>query len=273
MISRQVCILRAAGTNCDLETQHAWELCGAIAERVHIRRLTERPGLLDRYAILTIPGGFSYGDDISAGRIFAAQIERRLIDQLLGFMERGGLVLGICNGFQVLVKAGLLPFPDRRAEPRRCTITYNAPRGFQDRWVTLKAGPHACAFLEADRTYELPIAHGEGRVLFSDAGASDAVTSAGLDVLKYAEPPAEASGSGCEAAGAEPFNPNGSTADIAGLCDPSGQLFGLMPHPERFVTGTQHPCWTSRPARDEGDGLAMFRRALAHVSSRRLARV
>jgi len=262
MSAPRVCILRAAGTNCDLETERAWEMVGAAPARVHVRRLIEQPALLDGYAVLTVPGGFSYGDDISAGRIFAAQIERHLTERLVEFVERGGLVLGICNGFQVLVKAGLLPDPRRHAALRECTITYNDPPGFQDRWVTLEAGAHPCVFLEPGRRYELPIAHGEGRVFFADAAALRGAQSAGLDVLRYVP----------GAAGRDPYNPNGSQGDIAGLCDPSGRVLGLMPHPDRFVVGTQHPCWTALPPREFGDGLAMFQRAVAHLRARPAAR-
>src|SRR5574337_955124 len=135
----KVLILRAAGTNCDLETQHAWELAGADAQRVHLRRCIERPALLREYQILTIPGGFSFGDDIAAGRIFAGQIRRHLGDELRASIAAGKLVLGVCNGFQILVKAGLLPYPDDSAGRAVCTVTYNDPPGFQDRWVKLRA--------------------------------------------------------------------------------------------------------------------------------------
>jgi phosphoribosylformylglycinamidine (FGAM) synthase-like amidotransferase family enzyme len=287
-----VIILRAAGTNCDLETQHAWELAGARAERVHLRRLIERPELLQRYQILTIPGGFSYGDDIAAGRIFAAQLQRHLSEHLRSFLDAGKLVLGICNGFQILVKAGLLPYPHDgggsaaaggQAPPRAgqavCTVTYNEPPGFQDRWITLFAHRSPCVFTEPGRFHELPIAHGEGRVFFSDGKGLEQVVEAGLNALCYVPKgitPAEAVARAHEAnwlgGRAKPggreadYNPNGSHADIAGLCDPSGRVLGLMPHPERFVTWTQHPCWTSRPPRETGDGLAIFHRAVDYFA-------
>jgi phosphoribosylformylglycinamidine synthase I len=265
-----VLILRAAGTNCDLETQHAWELAGARAERVHLRRVIERPQMLAQHQIVTIPGGFSYGDDIAAGRIFAAQLQRHLIKPLRAFIDAGKLVLGICNGFQILVKAGLLPYPreltsEAGADGPRvvCTVTHNHPPGFQDRWVTLRASVSPCVFTEPGRRYELPIAHGEGRVVFADRGSLARATGEGLDALLYV-PFAEQPNSADSQAEAAPYNPNGSDADIAGLCDPTGRVLGLMPHPERFVTWTQHPCWTSLPARDTGDGLAMFRRAVSY---------
>lgn len=266
----RVLILRAAGTNCDWEACHAWELAGARPERVHLRRLIERPALLDDYQILTIPGGFSYGDDISAGRIFAAQLERELLDEIRRFIDADKLVLGICNGFQILVKAGLLPFP-KQSGPRVCTITYNEPPGFQDRWVCLQAATDRCVFLEKGRRYEMPIAHGEGRVLFADEETRRRVARDDLAALRYVPLdagnglPQNAAG-GSTGMAAPPHNPNGSADDLAGLCDETGRVLGLMPHPDRFTEGTQHPCWTARPPRAAGDGLAIFQRATQYFS-------
>ncbi len=263
MASVRVLILRAAGTNCDGETLHAWELAGARGERVHVRRLIETPRLLRDFQVLTLPGGFSYGDDIAAGRILAAQVQRHLADDVHAFIDRGGLVLGICNGFQVLVQTGLLPGGPLSAEPapradspRTCSVTYNDPPGFQDRWVYLRAGRGPCVFLEPGRVYEMPIAHGEGRVVFDRPARLEALIAAGQDALRFTRPD-----NGPNLHG-EPYNPNGSVADLAGVCDATGRVLGLMPHPERFVTWTQHPCWTSLPERAEGDGLALFRRAV-----------
>jgi len=250
-------ILRAAGTNCDHECAHAWELAGVAAERVHIRRLIDEPRLLDDFQILTIPGGFSYGDDIAAGAVFAHQLRRSLFDRIRDFASRDRLVLGVCNGFQILVKAGLLPNPGDANGRAMCTVTYNEPRGFQDRWVTLRGGDSPCAFLERGRVYEMPIAHGEGRVAFASEADLRAVQQAKQDALLYV------GGDAASGQGGGPANPNGSTADIAGLCDPTGRIFGLMPHPDRFTDWTQHPCWTSLPARECGDGLHLFRRAAA----------
>jgi len=252
----RVMILRAAGSNCDHETQHAWELAGAAAERVHIRRLIESPALLAACQVLTIPGGFSYGDDIAAGRIFAAQIRRHLDDALHRFVDKGKLILGICNGFQILVQSGLLPFSGSTALPQACTIAQNDPPGFQDRWIWLRAGKNPSAFLEPGCCYELPIAHGEGRVRFAAEAERQRVTAAGQDVLRYVPPPAESTPSD------RPYNPNGSEGDVAGLCDETGRVLGLMPHPERFVTWTQHPCWTSQAERTPADGLTFFQRAV-----------
>jgi phosphoribosylformylglycinamidine synthase I len=257
MAEVRVLILRAAGTNCDLETQHAWELAGAHGTRVHVRQLIDNPHELAGYQVLTLPGGFSYGDDIAAGRILAAQVRRHLLDEILQFVDAGKLVLGICNGFQVLVEVGLLPFR-RPAGPRVCSVTANEPPGFQDRWVGLHAQSDRCVFIEPGRAYEMPIAHGEGRVVFASDMDFAATTAGRHAALLYGRPAAGTTGTGL------PDNPNGSQGDIAGLCDESGRVLGLMPHPERFVTWTQHPCWTSQPARPEGDGLAIFRRAVGY---------
>jgi len=253
-------LLRAAGTNCDLETQYAWECAGAIAERVHIRQLIAQPRKLLDYQVLTIPGGFSYGDDIAAGRIFAAQIRRHLSEVLQEFVERGRLVLGICNGFQVLVTAGFLPFPGPNGR-RVCTIAPNDPPGFQDRWVTLRATSDRCVFLEHNREYQMPIAHAEGRVLFDSPQILAQVRQEALNALTYVE-----SLPGAGAPPLSPANPNGSQADIAGLCDATGRILGLMPHPERFVRAEQHPCWTSRKEAGAGDGLAIFRKAVTYFA-------
>ena len=253
----KVLILRAAGTNCDLETAYAWELAGAAPERVHLRRLSERPTLLRQFQIVTIPGGFSYGDDIAAGRIFAAQLRRHLVGPLREFIAAGKLVLGICNGLQILVQAGLLPYPLGRpgADTAVCTVTANEPPGFQDRWVTLRATDSPCVFLEPGRSYELPIAHAEGRVLFAAREHFEQAVRDRLNALLYAPTSFGA-----------PHNPNGSEGDIAGLCDPTGRVLGLMPHPERFVVWTQHPCWTALPPRAAGDGLALFQKALQYFA-------
>lgn len=284
MATPSVLVLRAAGTNCDLETQHAWELAGARAERVHLKRVIEQPDTLDQYQIITIPGGFSYGDDIAAGRIFAAQLERHLTDRIRAFIDSGKLVLGVCNGFQILVRSGLLPDPHgaESASPlptddHACTVTHNDPPGFQDRWVKLQAGDSPCVFTEPGQVYELPIAHGEGRVVFKDGWCLRQVVEHGQKALTYVPDSTESGdappdvdgllwlGTGAPpAAGDIPHNPNGSEADIAGLCDPTGRVLGLMPHPERFVTWTQHPEWTSQTEREQGDGLVLFKRAVAY---------
>lgn len=252
----RVLILRAAGTNCDFETEHAWSLAGAHSERIHIRALIDSPHRLTSFQVLTIPGGFSYGDDIAAGAIMASQLRRRLYDHIADFVSRGGLVLGICNGFQVLVKAGLLPLP-APAGARPCTLTCNDPPGFQDRWVTLRGMTDRCVFVEMNRLYEMPIAHGEGRVTFSSQAHATSLIDSGHAALAYATSPDNA-----HSVASAPHNPNGSHSDLAGLCDQTGRVMGLMPHPDRFVEWIQHPLHTALPPRPHGDGLALFQAAL-----------
>jgi phosphoribosylformylglycinamidine synthase len=249
-----VMILRTAGTNCDEETVHAWELAGAKARRVHIRELIDKPALLRDFAILTIPGGFSYGDDISAGKILANQMIHHLADAIGEFVAAGKLVLGICNGFQVLVKAGLLPGNGQSVIGRQTvTLTNNDSARFEDRWVHLRTGRRSTAFFPADTILAMPIAHGEGKLVAADDDTLARLIRDQHVAVTY-----------CDAQGRSgpyPVNPNGSQADIAGLTDVTGRIFGLMPHPERHVHPTQHPEWTRRPGAT-ADGRIVFETAV-----------
>jgi phosphoribosylformylglycinamidine synthase len=248
-------VLRAPGTNCDEETAAAWERAGAVAETWPIGRLLEAPAALDRFQILTIPGGFSYGDDLGAGRILAVRLGTVLDGALRRFHERGGLILGICNGFQVLVRSGLLP--GGPAGPAT-TLARNESGRFEARWVRLAPRPGLSPFVTFADPIELPVAHGEGRFVTARASDPARLEAAGQIVLKYADP------AGC-ATRDYPANPNGSDAAVAGLCDPTGRIFGLMPHPERFVDPWHHPRWTrrGRGTAEEADGLRLFRGAVA----------
>lgn len=244
MSQPKVLVLRTAGTNCDQETVHAWELAGALPQRVHVRELIDRPHLLDEFGILTVPGGFSYGDDISAGKILATQMIHHLADALTRFVESGKLVLGICNGFQVLVKAGLLPGPlgnGADAGRQAVTLTQNDSARFEDRWICLRTGPKAGPFLPADRVLEMPIAHAEGKVVARDEAVRRELQAQGRIALTYCTTEGKP--------GPYPINPNGSECDIAGLTDATGRVLGLMPHPERHIHATQHPLWTRRKPR------------------------
>ncbi len=245
-------ILRAPGTNCDEETAAAWTLAGAVAETLHFGRVLEAPASLNRFQILTIPGGFSFGDDLGAGRILATRLVTALGASLSRFRDRGGLVLGICNGFQVLVKAGLLP---GGAFPVASTLTHNDSGHFESRWVRLAPVAGRCVFLASADPLELPVAHGEGKFLTTTPAALKALEDAGQVVLRYVD----AHGTPTES---YPANPNGSPGAVAGLCDPTGRVFGLMPHPERHVSPLHHPRWTRTPPKSEGDGLRIFRNAV-----------
>jgi phosphoribosylformylglycinamidine synthase len=245
-------VLRAPGTNCDEETSAAWERAGASVETWHIGRLLESPGALDAFQIVTIPGGFSYGDDLGAGRIFATRIGTALDDAIRRLHDRGGLVLGICNGFQVLVRAGLLPGGHK---PVPATLTFNDSGHFESRWVRLLPSPGLSPFLTDAEPFELPVAHGEGKFVLSDRSALAALEDSGQVVLRYVDADGKATD-------AYPANPNGSEGAVAGLCDPTGRIFGLMPHPERHVDPLDHPRWTRRGPAAEGDGLRIFRNAV-----------
>ncbi len=246
-------ILRAPGTNCDDETAVAWSEAGAEAEIWHVARILESPTGLDDFQLLTIPGGFSYGDDLGAGRIFASRIGKALEEALHRFHNRGGLTLGICNGFQVLVRAGLLPGGSLQGA---ATLGRNDCGHYEDRWVRLGPTPGRTPFLADGEPMELPVAHGEGKFLTAEPGDLDRLESSGQLVLRYLD----ASG---QPARNYPANPNGSARGVAGVCDPTGRVFGLMPHPERNVLPWHHPRWTRLPTRSEGDGMRIFRNAVA----------
>ena len=248
-------ILRTAGTNCEMELAHAFELAGSRIELVHLNRLIAEPALLGQFDMLGVPGGFSYGDDIAAGRILANRLRHRLYGPLRDFVAARKPVIGICNGFQVLVKTGLLPGfdgPDDQSAlpPQRATLADNAVPRFVDRWVGLKIEPATvCIWTRGLDAFDLPVAHGEGRFV-ADDDVLDHLESSGQVALSYTD------------------NPNGSMRDIAGICDPSGLVLGLMPHPERFTDATHHPTWTRRPT-DSPAGAHMFRNAVDAATAER----
>ncbi|MER3415627.1 MAG: phosphoribosylformylglycinamidine synthase I [Gemmataceae bacterium] len=252
----RVLVLRSPGANCDLESQYAWELAGAHADRVHINRLKEKPSLLQQYQILMIPGGFSYGDDVAAGKILALELQAVLNDALVDFRDAGKLILGVCNGFQALIKAGLLVPPDAEGIP--ATLAANASGRFEDRWVCLKAHASRCPFLAGYELLQLPIAHGEGRFICRSSQVLEELHRQGQIVLTYVDSEGRP--------GPYPVNPNGSQLDAAGICDATGRVLGLMPHPERHVLGLQHPQWTRRGYARPGDGLRLFQNAVRYFS-------
>lgn len=256
-------ILRTAGTNCDKETAHAFELAGAEVEFVHVNQLLAEPGVMDRFQLLAVPGGFSYGDDIAAGKILANQIHHHLGDRFRQFVAAGKPVIGVCNGFQVLVKTDLLPGDAGGMAGQTATLAHNDNGRFIDRWVHLAARPGPCVWTrDLPPTFELPIAHGEGKFVPAEEAVRQALHDNGQVALVYAKPDGSAAG------GQTPHNPNGSTDDIAGVCDATGLVFGLMPHPERYVSPLQHFAWTRRPNHDgEGVGLIFFRNAVGHVEA------
>jgi phosphoribosylformylglycinamidine synthase len=258
-----VLILRAPGTNCDEETAHAFTLAGGVAERWHVNRALESPQRLTEFQVLCVPGGFSYGDDIAAGRIFGNQLQHHLADALATFHAAGKLVLGICNGFQVLLKTNLLLAGD--AHGPVATLTLNDSGHFEARWVRMAAVPANCVFLQGIRELELPVAHAEGKFVPRDAAAFNQLDSAGQLLLRYSQRlEAKAGAPNPSSPVPYPDNPNGSIGDVAGVCDATGRVFGLMPHPERFVDPTQHPSWTRKPKREAADGLRIFQNAVRY---------
>ena len=286
----QALIIRTAGTNCDRELAHAFELAGASPQTVYLNRLIEEPGLLDRADLIAVPGGFSYGDDISAGRIFANRLRHQLLMPLRRAIDRGVAVIGICNGFQVLVKLGLLPDPNPNpnggdeidsaskdsskadhAEPspkQLATLADNMTGRFIAKWVRVEVPQDSvCVWTRGLCQFDLPIAHGEGRFVAASNAVLGRLRADGQIALRYASSRSTTSeiSDGPVVAGG---NPNGSVEDIAGICDPSGLVLGLMPHPERYTHFTNHPLWSrggaawlaSTPA-----GLRMFQNAVEHA--------
>ena len=251
-----VLILRTAGTNCDAELAHAFTLAGATPQTMHLNALIADPRKLAEFQIIGFPGGFSYGDDIAAGRILANRLKHHLYEPLLAAIDRGVPMIGICNGFQVLTKLGLLPDPHAGAQT--ATLADNTSGRFQDRWVGVAVPRETrCIWTrnvdnqETLADHELPIAHGEGRFVAPDT-LLDQLEGQAQVALRYAE------------------DCNGSLRNIAGICDPTGLVFGLMPHPERYVTATQHPAWTRLPAERRGGvtpGLRYFQNAVAYATT------
>ncbi len=246
-------VLRSPGANCDAEAVFAFQQAGAEVALVHINKLIRREQRLSDYQIMAIPGGFTYGDDISGGKILANEIKLKLGAEVARFIESGGLILGICNGLQVLAKAGILPEPAEGGSSQ-LTLAANDSGKFECRWVHLGVNPESpCVFTRGIEKMYLPVAHGEGKVVVNP----DILPRLNV-TLYYTDK------QGNQSAG-YPDNPNGSIANIAGICDASGRVFALMPHPERHIRGTQHPQWTRLGAKKHGDGFQIFANAVDWV--------
>jgi len=244
-------IVRAAGTNCDLETEYAFELAGARAERIYIDEV-KKTNILDSQ-ILVFPGGFTYGDDISAGKILANEIKCKLREKIQKFIEKGHLILGICNGFQILVKCGILPAFEAYFEPQTVSLITNDSERFEDRWVNLKVLDSRCVFTgNLKPVITLPVAHAEGKFVVKDKGILKKIKD--HIVFQYVDENGGTAG--------YPHNPNGSILDIAGIMDKTGRILGLMPHPERHISYLQHPRHTRQKVGKMGDGFYIFRNAV-----------
>ncbi len=255
----RVLVLTGLGLNCEAETAEAFRLAGSRPEQVHLLDLLEggeAPRLAD-YRVLAFIGGFAFGDHLGAGFVFANKIRDKLYDQLLEFIEAGGLALGICNGFQTMVRLGLLPGLDGDYRTPRAALAPNNRLGYRDAWVRLafdEASP--CVWTRGLTQLELPARHGEGKFLAENDELLTRLERAGQVAARYVD----ADGVATEA---WPANPNGSPRGVAGVCDPTGRLFGLMPHPDAFLYPFHHPRWERRQANGElpteGAGLRIFR--------------
>lgn len=256
----RVLVLRAPGTNCDVETVYAFESVGAQVSSVHVNRLIEEPELGRDFQILCLPGGFSYGDDIAAGRILAQRLQFHLRDLIAEFEQADRLVLGICNGFQVMMRLGIF-FPDTNRPP--ATLAFNRQGRFEDRWVHLANANSNSIFLKGVSSIYLPLAHAEGRFTMSDPAVAQQLANNGQLGLRYCSSAGEVSDQEL----AFPLNPNGAQLNVAGISDPSGRIFGLMPHPERHLDYSHHPYWTRRDTQPEhGDGHVIFKNAVEYFA-------
>lgn len=258
MTKAKTLVLRTAGSNCDLETVHAFQQVGSEVQLVHINQIIAGSIRLSDFQILAIPGGFTYGDDVSAGKILANEMKFKLNAQLLEFTAAGKLILGICNGFQVLVKAGLLPEVELQSHNQLVTLTNNDSGKFEDRWVYLKSTSKKCVFTQGmDKLVYFPVAHAEGKFVPKDDAVLKRLYQHDQVVFQYTNSTGDLAG--------YPWNPNGSIDHIAGICDPSGRILGLMPHPERHFHPTQHPRWTREGLRPMADGVLIFQNAVNFV--------
>ena len=255
------------GINCEQETRHALELARFDrVDLVHLNFLARGEVDPRGYQLIVFPGGFLDGDDLGAAQACANRIRHsmvngeRLIDILTVFVARGGLLLGICNGFQLLVKLGMLPATNGDYSRREVTLTVNERGRFEDRWVHLLVDRESpCVFTRSVHRLYLPVRHGEGKFVSRTHDGSRSLVESHQAVARYAASDRD------EPIMDYPDNPNGSEEAIAGICDPTGRVFGLMPHPECYVHKTQHPRWTREELPDEGQGLAVFNNAAAFL--------
>lgn len=266
----KVCVLRVGGTNCDAETQRAFRELGTQAETLHLSELLKSGSLMD-YQVLVFPGGFSFGDYVRAGVIWAQWLKAKLGKELKTFVEDGRLVLGICNGFQVLVEYGLLPGFDDVSAHAEAMLASNIPQGYNCRWVYLKQENRGkCIFtkkIPKGKVLRIPVAHSEGRFLFpkeQERKLLEKLIEEDMLVFRYCHK------NGDYANGSFPTNPNGSFYDIAGICNREGTIFGLMPHPERALYWWQEPDWTKQEQMLEyGDGKVVFESVIEHLTKKR----
>ena len=254
------------GLNCETETAAAFEICGAAAVQVHLNDVAENPDILQQYHILAFIGGFSFGDHLGAGTVFASRIKHDLLRALTVFIGDGKLVIGICNGFQTLARLGILPALGGRYLEVQAALAHNEQGVFRDDWITLKADPDSpCVFTKGIDLLPVPVRHGEGRFVMLDEKSLDELEARHQVALRYVHPVTG------EQADVLPLNPNGSARAIAGICDPTGRIFGLMPHPEAYLSPYNHPQWGRQKINGmlpkEGLGKQIFQNAVDFVKS------
>ena len=251
----KVLVIRAAGTNCDVETAYAFDLAGATSERLYIDEIEHSD--LTGYQIIALPGGFTYGDDIAAGKILANEIRYKFRDKFLKFIEKDNLVIGICNGFQVLVKCGILPAFNNNFETQSVSLVANDSERFEDRWVYLKVHKERSIFTKnMPSIITLPVAHAEGKFVVKNDDVLKKIKE--HIVFQYVDKDGNEAG--------YPFNPNGSILGIAGISDKTGRIMGLMPHPERHISSLQHPHHTREKLDNMSDGLYIFKNAVEYFN-------
>ena len=249
-------VLTGYGINCENESRYAFEKAGGEGQIIHVNKLIEKPAMLENYNFLYLPGGFSFGDDLGSGKVLANKVKFKLQEKLQEFHNSGKLILGVCNGFQVMVKMGLLPVPDFQ---QRVTLTNNDSGKFEDRWVFLKASQHSpCIFTKGIEYTLLPVRHGEGKIVMG-ADVREMIKEKYLAALQYVGPKGEPA--------EYPYNPNGSIDGIAGLCDETGRIFGVMPHPEAFNMVQNCPYWVMGGVK-EAMGLRFFRNAVEYLEEK-----
>lgn len=249
-------LLYGYGINCENESRYAIEKSGGKADILHLNKVLDNPKLLEDYNMLMIPGGFSFGDDLGSGKVFGNKMKFRLREPLEQFVKADKLVLGICNGFQVMVKMGLLPEPDFT---QKVSLIGNDSGHFEDRWVILKANKASpCVFTKGIEYLLEPVRHGEGKFVVKDTKTLDALKETNQVVFQYVDENGGLAG--------YPYNPNGSVENIAGICDRTGRIFGMMPHPEAFNIVENCPYWV-RGTVKEPMGLRLFRNAVDYLKN------
>lgn len=273
----RVAVLFGFGINCDRETAAVFDMVGGTSERLHVNHLVQGNRSLEEFDILAVPGGFSFGDHLGSGRLLGNRLRFALREQLQKFVSSGKPIIGICNGFQALVKTGLLPGPETASlEPdliQRASLTLNNTGRYEDRWVTLEFDSESpCIWTKGIQRIECPVRHGEGRFVMPTETELDRLSVNHQLTVRYVDPSTEPGSGLSDDLLAFPVSPNGSMRNIAGICDPTGLVFGLMPHPEAFYTMWLHPEHTSMKLNEdewEGSGLQIFRNAVEYVRSQR----